>query len=106
MSKPKTKVFEYSESPDPFPLEFLCGDSPTFEPPITMKTREGSIIFFQAYKEDGPYGVIPGLAISKPRKAPGRKMMLVKVHPLSSAQQKKYQTRLRGKLRGPLNFWQ
>ena len=105
MPKQKIETFQYSKFPSSSTLDIPSDNYPTFEPPMEIKTKEGNIIFFQAQNGRKSYGVIPGWAVSKPRKAPGREMMLVKIRRLTVTEQKKYRAMLREKLRGTLNFW-
>lgn len=97
MSK-KFQIYEYDPKSylNSLYLEIPGTDGQIFDPPRELKVRKGSIIFFQAYNNHtGSYAVVPGWVVSKPRKAPGRNTLLLRVVPLTSAEKKTYRKRLR-----------
>ncbi len=93
----KYQMFEWNPKPSmekPW-LEIGGPDGQITYPPGMLKTRKGTIIFFEAYNDrTRAYGVVPGWVVSKPRKAPGRDTLLVRVVPLTPAEKRRYRDRL------------
>lgn len=106
----KSQIYEYdpkSHLDRQSWFEITGPDGQIFDPPGELKVRNGSIIFFRAHNDQaGSYGVVPGWVVSKPRKAPGRNMLIVRVIPLTPAERRRYRDRLRKIILTPkILFW-
>jgi hypothetical protein len=105
----KSQIYEYDLTSylNRSQLEIPGPDGQIFDPPKEIKTKKGSIVFFHAYNDHAKgYAVVPGWLVSKPRKAPGRNRLLVRVVPLTSAEKKQYRVRLKRIIRSPkILFW-
>lgn len=106
MNKKQTKEFLYPIKPAS--LYDGIQDMDEFIPdhPKLIETRKGkSIIVFQTNSMRGTMGVVVGWVLSKPRKAPGRDMMFVKVCPLTPSERKRYSRRFKKALNGHIEYW-